>query len=101
MGWETSNRLSRLPRDWQARRLRALVRDGYRCQHRDAERGLLCARRATDVDHVERGDDHDLANLRSLCSWHHGQKSGREGAAARAERDLPRRRPAEVHPADR
>jgi 5-methylcytosine-specific restriction protein A len=25
-----------------------------------------------------------MGNLRSLCSWHHRQKSGAEGAAAKA-----------------
>ncbi|AFV51322.1 hypothetical protein FDG66_gp02 [Streptomyces phage phiCAM] len=25
-----------------------------------------------------------MENLRALCSWHHGQKSGAEGAAAKA-----------------
>ncbi|MCY0933643.1 hypothetical protein [Streptomyces sp. H34-S4] len=36
------------------------------------------------MDHIEPGDDHSLSNLRSLCSWHHKQKSSREGAAAYA-----------------
>lgn len=30
------------------------------------------------------GDNHNLSNLRSLCSFCHGRKSGVEGAAARS-----------------
>jgi 5-methylcytosine-specific restriction protein A len=46
--------------------------------------GLRCSEYATDVDHIRPGDDHSEANLRSLCEWHHQQKSSREGAAALA-----------------
>jgi hypothetical protein len=34
------------------------------------------------VDHIKPGDDHSESNLRSLCSWHHGKKSGAEGGTA-------------------
>ncbi len=48
--------------------------------------GKRCRDKATEVDHVVAGDDHSLANLRGICSWHHQRKSSREGAAASAAR---------------
>lgn len=92
-GWQHSDRKSRLPHDWAQRRIRVLRRDGYRCQHRD-EVGILCGAWANQVDHVERGDDHDEANLQALCRDHHAAKSSAEGVAAQPRR----RRPPEPHP---
>ncbi len=54
-----------------------------------------CMRYANEVDHIEPGDDHSLANLQSACSTCHQIKSSREGAAAKPRE----RRPPEVHPA--
>lgn len=94
-GWQGSDRRSRLPPDWPVRRKRILARDGYRCTHVRADTDTRCTAVATDVDHVERGDDHADSNLTSLCAWHHGKKSGGEGGSAAAAR---RRRPARKHP---
>ena len=80
MAWETSDRRARLPSDWYKIRQRVLKRDRFRCQVRD-ESGW-CAEEATDVDHIRRGDDHRMENLRSICQWHHRKKSSQEGAAA-------------------
>lgn len=80
--WQGSDRRSRLPADWESKiRPRILRRDGYRCTARDQD-GERCPERATDVDHVRRGDIHEDWNLTSLCAWHHGKKSAREGAIA-------------------
>ena len=57
-----------------------------------------CTARATDVDHVQRGDNHDVSNLQGLCHPHHAEKTqqeAREGARRRAERI---KRPPEQHP---
>lgn len=96
MGWETSDRRSRLPADWQKIRLRVLRRDGYRCQM-PLSSGGICGAPARDVDHVQRGDDHSTTNLRALCPYCHGQKTAREGAAA-APRRASRKRAPEKHP---
>lgn len=48
--------------------------------------GKRCHDPATDVDHIEHGDNDAIANLQGLCAWHHKRKSGREGAAASAAR---------------
>lgn len=85
-GWAGSTRRDRLPRDWPERRSSVLERDDYRCQLR--YRGV-CAGRATDVDHRDRGDDHRLANLQAACSPCHSRKSSAEGNAARPARKQP------------
>lgn len=96
MAWSTSNRRERLPADWHSRRARVLRRDSYRCQALDSL-GAKCGEPATDVDHINPGDDHSYANLQALCRWHHARKSSAEGAAARRPRPTQRREP-ERHP---
>ena len=87
--WESSNRRERLPSDWSARRARVLRRDNYLCQ--------LCRRaRATDVDHITRGDDHSDANLRALYAACHKAKTQREAVEARRAKYEPR--PPKRHP---
>lgn len=94
-GWEGSDRRSRLPYDWPRRRARVLRRDRWRCTA--LVDGVPCGALATEVDHVERGDDHDERNLTSLCRHHHARKSGAEGAAARHAHGSRARAP-EPHP---
>ena len=81
--WAGSNRRSRLPPDWPVRRKRIFARDGGRCTYVERD-GTRCPLPATDVDHVERGDDHSDENLTSLCEGHHAHKSAREGVEAKA-----------------
>lgn len=76
-----------------------LARDGYWCTATD-DTGTRCGEPATDVDHIEPGDNHDETNLTSLCSWHHARKSAREGGTAAAARRTTRRRTPEPHPGD-
>lgn len=80
--WQGSDRRDRLPPDWQKRRADVMRRAGRKCEHE--YRGERCSWKATDVDHVVPGDDHELDNLQALCSWHHARKSSREGNAAKA-----------------
>lgn len=96
MPWDTSDRLSRLPSNWQTLRVRVLRRDSYRCQARDSL-GILCGAPANQVDHIVAGDDHSLDNLQALCRWHHDRKSSAEGHAARRPRPKRARDP-EAHP---
>ena len=91
--WRNSTRRAQLPPDWKARRLRVLDRDGWRCQHRDHPDGPICAAPATDVDHIQRGNNHNEANLQSLCTPHHRTKTAQEGVTARPTR----KRPAQPH----
>lgn len=99
MAWDTSNRKAELPYDWAARRIRVLRRDGYKCQALDSQ-GIMCGHAANQVDHKERGNNHDEDNLQSLCRWHHARKSSQEGAEARRPR-AKQAREQEPHPAFR
>jgi 5-methylcytosine-specific restriction protein A len=96
MAWSGSDRASRLPGNWGTIRLRVLRRDGWRCKATLSD-GTRCPEPGTEVDHMQRGDDHSLANLQALCSWHHAKKSSAEGRAAQAPRPS-RYRKAEAHP---
>lgn len=83
--WSGSDRRHQLPANWGSLRRQVLARDGHRCTARSTA-GDRCTETATDVDHIRRGQDHSLDNLRALCSWHHSRKSAAEGAAAAAAR---------------
>ncbi|GIG61136.1 hypothetical protein Lfu02_55080 [Longispora fulva] len=99
MAWDSSDRRAQLPRDWPRRRALVLRRDGHMCQWvRQDGSDELCLEAATDVDHIIPGSDHRLVNLRALCAWHHGRKSGGEGAQAAAAKRTSRYRPREQHP---
>ena len=98
MAWDGSDRKSRLPDDWAARRLERLKKDGFRCTWKLPKTGERCPRKATDVDHRKPGDDHSMKNLQSLCATHHGKKSSFEGRQARQKRWGKIARPAERHP---
>lgn len=80
-GWKNSNRRQRLPADWSKIRQRVFRRDGGRCVI-PLEDGTRCPNAATDCDHIIPSGSHDESNLQSLCAYHHGVKSGQEGAAA-------------------
>lgn len=84
--WQNSTRRDRLPPDWLKIRKRVWVRDQGLCQWRGDD-GRRCLAPARDVDHIKRGDDHRLENLRCLCERHHKFKTSQEGAeAANAKR---------------
>jgi hypothetical protein len=55
--------------------------------------GDRCPEMATDVDHVGDRFDHSPANLRSLCGWHHRQRTSTQGALAKAAREAKLRHP--------
>ncbi|MFI5840559.1 HNH endonuclease [Catenuloplanes sp. NPDC051500] len=100
MAWEGSDRRDRLPADWPVIQRRILRRDGHRCTVIRSD-GRRCRDKATEVDHIKRGDDHADDNLRAICTWHHARKSAREGgqAAAQKRREAANRfRRAEAHP---
>ncbi len=74
--WAGSTRRRRLPPGWD--RIRATV------LHRHPTCQVCGVAPSTEVDHVEPGDDHGLANLQGICTPCHRAKSAREGQAARA-----------------
>ena len=93
-GWTNSDRRSRLPADWAARRRQVLDRDRRLCRIRYPD---ICATVAVDVDHITAGDNHDLTNLQAACRPCHKHKTNLESQQARGVGVL-RRRPAEAHP---
>ena len=95
--WETSDRKSRLPSNWTALRNLVLNRCGGRCEVIKSN-GKRCWDKATDVDHIKRGDNHDPSNLQGICTWHHRRKTARESAEIRAEMNAILTRPPEKHP---
>lgn len=98
MAWQGSTRRSRLPKNWPVLRRLVLRRDKGVCQARFSD-GRLCGREATDVDHIEPGDDHSLSNLQALCHWCHARKSSAEGGRAAALTRVRVHKPKRVHPA--
>lgn len=100
--WEGSDRRQTLPADWPQRVNRVLKRDHHLCQHIREDTGRKCGRRARDVDHIisyKDGGTDDDTNLQALCTWHHRQKSGREGGLASGKARRARKEAAKpVHP---
>lgn len=97
IAWTGSDRAVRLPPDWHRRRVAVLTRDGHRCTRIRTD-DTRCPAPATDVDHIDPGDDHSIENLTALCGWHHQRKSAREGGQAAWMNRPPRQRPREPHP---
>lgn len=98
--WDNdSARRARLPANWSELRAERLKRDKGRCTFWLPKSKRQCGERATDVDHrVAMSDDDRIEALQSLCAFHHGKKTAREGAAAKAARKSSRYRPSEGHP---
>jgi 5-methylcytosine-specific restriction protein A len=92
MAWSTSDRRSRLPKDWHRRRAIAQREAGGQCQW--VADGRRCPALGTDCDHIDRFGSDEPSNLQWLCRHHHNVKTGAESVAARK----PRRRPTERHP---
>ncbi|RKT82109.1 HNH endonuclease [Saccharopolyspora antimicrobica] len=99
--WENSSRSKRLPPNWRALRAQVLRRDRNTCQINGPE----CSIQATEVDHIQAGDNHSADNLRAVCSVCHARKSALEGSKAsriaRARMSALRKRRPERHPGRR
>ena len=98
MGWETSHRRHRLPRNWRYLRQDVLRDADYVCEVRLEG---VCVGTASEVDHIKRGDDHSRANLQAVCWRCHAKKSSAEGNARKRELRALRKRPEERHPGQR
>lgn len=101
MPWTTSDRRQRLPTNWNKLRKQVLAKANYKCAgldpaitppptSREVQRGArrwhhpTCTMRATDVDHINAGDNHELSNLQALSHACHTAKTTHENAAAKA-----------------
>jgi 5-methylcytosine-specific restriction endonuclease McrA len=101
MPWESSNRKSELPSDWDAVRQRIGDRDGWRCQWPRSGAGRangICGQPANQCDHKEPGGDHSETNLWMLCRWHHNRKTQEESTAGKRALADKGRHPVERHP---
>ncbi|QUW18881.1 hypothetical protein [Agrococcus sp. Marseille-Q4369] len=96
MAWDTSDRRSRLPEDWDDLRKQVKRRAGGRCEAK--RHAPHCNGIGTDCDHVRPGDDHGLGNLQWLSRPCHDAKTRADNARQNAERAALRRRPTENHP---
>jgi 5-methylcytosine-specific restriction enzyme A len=91
--WVGSDRVHRLPPDWQARCAYVWARDGDTC--------WICHEHGADeIDHKVHGDDHNVENLAPIHQRNyphcHRYKSSAEGNAARWR--FKRNREPEPHP---
>ena len=86
MSWNKSRPDRVTPKGWHKLRRSILERDSHKCTVWTSD-DRRCNRPAHAVDHIkpvsQGGTDHP-ANLASICEWHHGIKTGQEGAAAAA-----------------
>lgn len=94
-GWAGSDRVFRLPPDWDERKAEAFRVYGDVC--------WMCGGTGADtIDHLTPGDDHGLANLRPVHDrrWPncHRKKSSAEGHAAQRRIRSSGRYPREAHP---
>jgi len=96
MAWETSDRKSRLPANWQAIRRQVKARARGRCEATHHARG--CGGWGTDADHIVPGDNHELNNLQWLSDACHRAKTATESATRNTARKEARTKPTEQHP---
>jgi 5-methylcytosine-specific restriction endonuclease McrA len=97
VAWGTSNRSSRLPPNWFSHIRPVVLKRDPRCKLQYQG----CTAVSTQVDHKQRGDDHNFANLQGVCAKCHAIKSAREGRQAQLTRSQRRQRPSERHPSER
>jgi 5-methylcytosine-specific restriction enzyme A len=91
--WQGSDRKARLPANWDCEIVPAVFAEYGRTCHWCGQDG------ADEVDHVKRGDDHSLGNLRPIHGWRtpqrcHAKKSSAEGNAAQRVTRPPTQHPA-------
>lgn len=88
--WNSSDRRSRLPNDWQQLRQHVITRANGQCEatiQTDPPKTITpetirCPNHGTDVDHINRGDNHAVSNLQLLCGPCHAIKTGDEATEA-------------------
>lgn len=95
--WAGSYRNLSLPPNWDEIRRRILDQDKLTCRIRL----FGCLITASEVDHIEPGDDHSDENLRAACRSCHSKKSSAEGNNRQRQLRALRKRPTERHPGRR
>ena len=92
MAWTTGRRL---PTTWPAIRRRILARDGHQCTWTQADGSRCPETTRLEVDHIDDPHNHDPANLRTLCHWHHARVTAAQFHHAKQTNRKP---PAAKHP---
>lgn len=121
MTWTTSNRRTRLPKNWNQLRKQILQTTNGKCAGlatpgwgtgywEDGPHGTPyagprwhhtnCTTHATDIDHIRRGDSNRPDNLQPLCHPCHASKTTAEVRAIHAHKTHMRTRPTPQHPCD-
>jgi 5-methylcytosine-specific restriction protein A len=90
MPWSTSDRRTRLPKDWHRRRAIAKRNANGQCQWQTD--GIRCTTPGTDCDHIDRNGSDEPANLQWLCRRHHTIKTQAESHASRPRQARPKPR---------
>jgi 5-methylcytosine-specific restriction endonuclease McrA len=99
MPWATSDRRSRLPRNWQ--QIRATVRARAHGKCEAEKHDPRCDGIGTDCDHIIPGDDHRIEALMWLSAPCHTAKTAAETAARNTSQAALKLRPTEPHPGRR
>ncbi|QTF81429.1 HNH endonuclease [Mycobacterium phage TarsusIV] len=98
MSWASSRRRYDLPPDWELNYRLPVLRDAnWICELQ----WNGCVGIASEVDHINRGNDHSRSNLQAVCHRCHAKKSSAEGNARKAELKARRKRPDQRHPGRR
>lgn len=94
MAWSATGR--QLPSNWQAIVRLVKARDGHRCTWTQNDGSRCPETTRLEVDHIGNPHDHSPDNLRTLCHWHHAQRTARQASASK--RRAPKMRTPEPHP---
>lgn len=121
MPWTTSDRRTRLPKNWNQLRKQTLQTTNGKCAGLatpgwgtgywvDGPHGTPyagprwhhtnCTTHATDIDHIQRGDLNNPSNLQPLCHPCHASKTTAEVHAIHTRKTRMRTRPTPQHPCD-
>lgn len=97
-----SRRTVPLPANWRSICRIVLTRDPF-CRYGqcdiNGEPVMICGNPSEQVDHIGSPNDHRLAMLRGICTYHHLKRSSMQANAVRARQRSLRLRPREKHPA--
>jgi 5-methylcytosine-specific restriction protein A len=95
MPWDSSNRRSELPTDWEQRRQTVKARAGGRCEVH-MRNGSRCRDKGTECHHLGDKTDHRIEKLQWICHWHHARETAKQATEARGT--LTERYPTRKHP---
>lgn len=97
MAWNTSQRRTQLPPNWEDLRRQAKTRAHGICEHHT--NGQRCTNPGTELHHTGDNTDHRLETLEWICRDCHKAETQQQARAAQtAKYTTARKRPPETHP---